>query len=115
MLHMSMADPEPSAVASIRVRRRGLDVWPERHAFANALEENSTIRQLFRTNKNQLLCWPSPQLVGVASLKALAMNVDVVKIALGVWGEVMDYPKSMQVDWLKQEAWHTLYKLCMFA
>ena len=99
-----METPAPDGVAGIRVRRRGLDVWPERHAFATALEENKTIRELFRTNKNQLLCWPSPQLVGVASLRALAMNVDVVKIALEIWGEFQDFPKAMQVDWLKQEA-----------
>ena len=108
---MIMADAAPAAAApamdapaSIRVRRAASDWWPERHELAQRWEQDSEVRGIFRRNGGSLLAWPSPQLVGVSSLRALAMNVVAVKIALEHWGQAVDFPKSMSVDYLKQEA-----------
>ena len=100
------------APASIRVRRAASDWWPERHALAVLWEQDPEIRDIFRKNQGQLLGWPSPQLVGVASMRALAMNVPVLKTALTHWGETVDFPKSLSVDYLKQEASNLLTAHC---
>ena len=69
-----------------------------------AWEQDTKIRDAYRVNKQQLLVWPSPELVGVASLKALAMNVDVIGKAIQVWGAACPKPRTMSIDWLKKEA-----------
>ena len=86
-----------------RLRARSVE-WPDQDELSCALEADAGVRESFRANRAQLLAWPSPQLVGVASLKALALNVGVVKLALRVWGKTCDYPKAMAIDWLKREA-----------
>ena len=107
---VSMAGSEaPQDGAPIRIRARSAG-WPVQEDFAKRLEADVQIREAFRTNRNQLLAWPSPQLAGVASLKALALNVPVVKVALEVWGAVNDFPKSIAIDWLKKEA-HACFDL----
>ena len=58
----------------------------------------------FRQLNGHLLCWPDAKLVGVASLKALGMNVRVIKHALEIWGQNLDFPKGMSIDYLKVEA-----------
>ncbi|CAE7190626.1 unnamed protein product [Symbiodinium pilosum] len=67
------------------------------------MEEDADIRNSFRMNKSQLLAWCSPKLVGVASLKSLALNVPVIKLAIQIWGSHTSVPKTMPIDWLKQE------------
>ena len=94
---------EPAEGAPIRIRARSAE-WPPEDDLGKRLEADAAIREAFRCNRNQLLTWPSPQLVGVASLTALALNVPVVKVALQVWGESNDFPKSIAIDWLKREA-----------
>ena len=99
------ADDSPEAVdGTVRIRRARTTVWPEKGLLAKAFEEDTQVRNLFRQNKGHLLSWPSPELVGVASLKALALNVTVVKLALRIWGLSTPTPKAMSVDWLKKEA-----------
>ncbi|CAE7193246.1 unnamed protein product [Symbiodinium sp. CCMP2592] len=78
-------------------------VWPDKGLLATAFEEDNEVRSLFRQNKGHLLSWPSPELVGVASLKALALNVTVIKLAIRIWGQATPTPKAMSVDWLKNE------------
>ena len=95
---------DDAAVGHLRVRRQRGQVWPEVGMLAKAFEDDQEIRGIFRNNKGHLLSWPSPQTVGCASLKALALNVAVVKLSLQVWGAVMTSPKSMAIDWLKKEA-----------
>ncbi|CAE7787037.1 unnamed protein product [Symbiodinium sp. CCMP2592] len=94
----------------LRVRRTGQNSWPPKHALAKALESDNNIRVLFRENKNQLLVWPSPELVGSATMKALSLNVHVVLHALDIWCESTAFPQAMVIDWLKQEVFH-LHKL----
>ena len=84
----------------LRLRRQPRETWPEKHAFAKQLEADVYVRDSFRTNNSQLLQWTSPQTVGVASLKALALNVQVIQISL----RVSALPKAMTIDWLKEEA-----------
>ena len=88
----------------LRLRRHPHEVWPERHLLAKTLEADVHVRDSFRTNKFQLLRWTSPETVGTASLKALALNVQVIKVALEVWGSATALPKAMTIDWLKEEA-----------
>ena len=91
------------AEAPSRLRARSVE-WPGQDELAKLLEADAGVRECFRANKAQLLSWPSPQLVGVASLKALSLNVGVIKLALQVWGNSCDFPKAMAIDWLKREA-----------
>ncbi|CAE7354230.1 unnamed protein product [Symbiodinium sp. KB8] len=74
------------------------------------MEESRDVRAAFRSNRNHLLAWPSPELVGVASLKSMALNVSVLSVALQVWASTSPICKSMSVDWLKAEVTqvHTL-------
>lgn len=88
----------------LRLRRQPRETWPEKHVFAKQLESDVFVRDSFRTNKSQLLRWTSPETVGIASLKALSLNVQVIKICLEVWGSVSALPKAMAIDWLKEEA-----------
>ena len=87
-----------------RFRRRHTNLWPEEGALAAAWEGEVRIREIFRTNTSKLLAWPSRDLIGVASLKALSLNVDVVGKAMEVWGQSCQQPRTMSIDWLKQEA-----------
>ena len=98
----------------LRVRRANQDSWPERFALATALESDEHIRMLFRANKNQLLAWTSPELVGSATMKALALNVNVVLHALQIWCSSTTTPQAMLIDWLKQEALHWYAKVRTF-
>ncbi|CAE7310653.1 unnamed protein product [Symbiodinium necroappetens] len=101
-----MADegPESGEEGRLRVRRtRSRLVWPDDGLLASAFEEDNGIRTLYRENRGHLLRWPSPELVGVASMKALALNVQVLAIALRIWGQVTPVPKGMSVDWLKKD------------
>ena len=101
------AAPGPEAPAEIggfRVRRQRAALWPEEGALAKAMEESRDVRAAFRSNRNHLLAWPSPELVGVASLKSMALNVSVLSVALQVWASTSPICKSMSVDWLKAEA-----------
>ena len=95
---------EGGAAPPLRLRQRSAE-WPDDNVLAMAWEAEAKVRESFRLNKSQLLAWPSPQLVGVASLRALALNVPVIQLALKAWGETCDFAKSMAVDWLKREAW----------
>ena len=100
-----MADPEPEVTGpTLRVRRQAAQQWPAQGALATAWEQSIEIRQLFRDNKAHLTKWPSAELVGATSLRALALNVPVVQIALAVWCGNSETPKTMAIDWLKQEA-----------
>lgn len=100
-----MADACPDEEGRLRVRRTRSQVsWPEPALLAAAFEEDQSIRALYRENRGHLLRWPSPELVGVASLKALALNVRVLDTALRIWGQATPVPKGMSVDWLKKEA-----------
>ena len=89
---------------ALRVRRGQSQQWPDMDALAKAWEASGEIRECFRANSAHLLCWPSPTLVGAASLKALGLNVTVIRIALTVWGSSTPLCKAMAIDWLKQEA-----------
>ena len=97
-------DAADAAAGHLRVRRQRGQAWPESGLLAKALEEDTEIRSIFRHNKGHLLQWPSPQLVGCASLKALSLNVSVLKISLEVWGAANPAPKGIAIDWLKKEA-----------
>ena len=88
---------------SVRFRRRHTDLWPDEGALAVAWESEARIREVFRVNTSKLLSWPSRDLIGVASLKSLALNVDVVGKAIEVWGQSCQRPRTMSIDWLKQE------------
>lgn len=88
----------------MRLRRQPHENWPQKHLLAKELEGDVLVRDSFRVNKSQLLRWTSPETVGIASLKAIALNVQVVKISLCVWGSVTAQPKAMAIDWLKEEA-----------
>ncbi|CAE7703188.1 unnamed protein product [Symbiodinium sp. CCMP2592] len=96
-------DAADAAAGHLRVRRQRGQVWPESGLLAKAFEEDNEIRSIFRHNKGHLLQWPKPSLVGCASLKALSLNVAVLKISLEVWGAAIPAPKSMAIDWLKKE------------
>ena len=95
-----MADEE-AALEEIVPRQ----AWPKPHELSNSLEQSLWMRDFFRENHCHLLKWPKPDLVGVASLNALALNKAVIKETLETWGSVCNEPKSPPVDWLKQEAW----------
>ena len=102
--NLSMADEE-ALEAPVRVRRaRSGPAWPSKGELATALERSEFVRAMFRETKGCLLKWLGPQLVGVASLKALSLNVDVVCVALQIWSQSITVPKTMSIDWLKQEA-----------
>ena len=108
-LHSAVMSESPDTVdaveAPVRIRRtRTGPAWPDEDVLAKAFEGSNQVRASYRDNKGHLLRWPSPQLVGVASMKALSMNVDVLQVALQVWGEVTPVPKSMSIDFLKREA-----------
>ena len=94
----------PVVGQQLRVRKRNTHVWPEPGLLSSALESSNEIRALFRENKQKLLQWPSPSVVGVASQKALKLNVPVVRQAIEIWATVCTEPKAISVDWLKQEA-----------
>ena len=98
------ADQAAGESRAIRVRRQTSAKWPEKGALSKAMEEDGAIRNSFRANRSQLLAWPSPNLVGVASLKALGLNVHAVGLALQIWGSCHSTPKTMPIDWLKEEA-----------
>ncbi|CAE7669203.1 unnamed protein product [Symbiodinium sp. CCMP2592] len=102
---MAAMEGEPVAVVGqqLRVRRRKAQVWPEMGKLSSMWEGSNDIRALFRDNKQKLLKWPSPSVVGVASLKALSLNIALVNQAIEVWAEVNPTPKTMSVDWLKQD------------
>ena len=102
-----VAEPEGELAPegpTLRVRRQTSAQWPEKGTLTKAMEEDADIRNSFRMNKSQLLAWCSPKLVGVASLKSLALNVPVIKLAIQIWGSHTSVPKTMPIDWLKQEA-----------
>ena len=102
---MAEAEGRDEGAMALRVRRQpSTTPWPEKGLLTKAWEEDAGVRDMFRANKGHLLAWPNPQLVGVASLRALSLNVGVVKLAIEVWGSVCTQAKSMVVDWLKQEA-----------
>ena len=103
-------NPEPS----VRFRRRQGHLWPEDGKLAATLEGDSKIREAFRANSSKLVAWPSRDLIGVASLKALALNVDVVGKAIEVWSESCDHPRTMSIDWLKLEARFKFTHACRF-
>ncbi|OLQ01812.1 hypothetical protein AK812_SmicGene15397 [Symbiodinium microadriaticum] len=93
----------PVVGQQLRVRRRTkVQVWPEEGKLSSAYEGNEEIRALFRNNKQKLLGWPSPTVVGVASMRALSLNVVAVKIAIEMWATVCPEPKGISVDYLKQ-------------
>ena len=81
--------------------------WPERHALAAMWEEELLVRNQVRGYK-KLLMWPKPQLIGVASLQALALNKAPVFEAMHLWSHHSGLAKSPPVRWLKQEAWGVL-------
>ena len=79
-------------------------VWPEKFALANAWETSPLIRATFRSNSSALLTWVKPNLVGVASLRALSLNRKAIELAIDVWSAHSHVAKSPPVHWLKQEA-----------
>ena len=78
--------------------------WPTRFLLAKHWEAHTLIRAAFRLNDGKLLSWVSPQLVGVASLRALSINKLAIQLTLEKWCATTSTPKSPPVDWLKQEA-----------
>ncbi|CAE7276559.1 unnamed protein product [Symbiodinium natans] len=78
-------------------------VWPEKFALANAWETSPLIRATFRSNSSALLTWVKPNLVGVASLRALSLNRKAIELAIDVWSAHSHVAKSPPVHWLKQE------------
>ncbi|CAE7843555.1 unnamed protein product [Symbiodinium necroappetens] len=78
-------------------------IWPDKGLLSQAWESDTEVRQCFRAAKSHLLVWPSVQLVGAVSMKALSMNVPAVKVALQIWGDFSEDCKAMPIDWLKQE------------
>ena len=86
-----------------------VQAWPAKFELAKLWEADGLIRATWRVNKFKLLCWVKPTLVGVASLRALALNKKAVELALLTWTSFATMPKSPPVDWLKQEAGHWMY------
>ena len=101
-----MADAEEAGAqgALLRVRRTVSVEWPEKGCLAKAWEGEPEVRRCFRDAKSHLLVWPSVQLVGAASMRALSMNVPIIQVALQIWGGFSQECKAMPIDWLKQEA-----------
>ncbi|CAE7246994.1 unnamed protein product [Symbiodinium microadriaticum] len=100
-----MADAEEAGAqgALLRVRRTVSVEWPEKGCLAKAWEGEPEVRRCFRDAKSHLLVWPSVQLVGAASMRALSMNVPIIQVALQIWGGFSQECKAMPIDWLKQE------------
>ena len=80
--------------------------WPEKHSLTTTWEQNILVQEAFRSNDHHLLKWPSRELIGVASLRALALNKLAVEETIKVWSSSCPNPKSPPIDWLKQEVAH---------
>ena len=77
-------------------------VLPPEGQLSSAWEANPLIRQQMRDD-TRLLAWPSKATTGVASQPALVMNRTVVQIALMEWAAVCREPKSVPIDWVRDE------------
>ena len=77
-------------------------VLPPERQLASAWEACPLIRQTMRDD-GKLLSWPSKATTGVASQAALVQNRVVVRIAIEQWASVCTEPKSLPIDWVREE------------
>ena len=77
-------------------------VLPPEGQLASAWEANAMIRQIMR-DEGKLLSWPSKACTGVASQLALVQNRVAIKVVLEAWAAVCTEPKSLPIDWVRDE------------
>ena len=75
---------------------------PPEGQLAMAWEANPVIRQQMRDD-GRLLQWPNKATTGVASQPALVMNRTAIQVALTEWATVCGEPKSLPIDWVREE------------
>ena len=71
--------------------------------LAKAWEKNDQLRS-DALDSRSLVQWPSPSLVGIISMKALMLNVDLLYEAARIWAPTKSKPKTLPVEWVKKEA-----------
>lgn len=76
---------------------------PRAGTLAEQLERSEICRGAMRAT-HRLLAWPSPQLIGTASLKTLGLNEKIIYVALEMWSSVCRVAKPPPIQWLKKEA-----------
>ena len=90
-----MAAPDDAQVVQVTL--------PPEGQLAKAWEANALVRQQLR-DEQRLLSWPSKATTGVASQRALILNRVPVMVAVSEWAAVCNEPKSVPIDWIREEA-----------
>ena len=72
--------------------------------LAEAWERNHDLRKQIQ-DEIALVFWPETKLVGIISMQALKVNVDLLNNAASLWVPKQTTPKTLPVGWLKVEAW----------
>ena len=78
--------------------------------LADRFESDGFLRSRGRELK-RLTSWPSPALIGLASMKACSMNSKALEVMAGWWVEKADMPSSISIHPLRAEVWESKTKL----
>jgi len=78
--------------------------------LADRFESDGFLRSRGRELK-RLTSWPSPALIGPASMKACSMNSKALEVMAGWWVEKADMPSSISIHPLRAEVWESKTKL----
>ena len=101
-----MSDAEESLPQSLLDEEEaGEHEWPERGVLARLWEGHRASRErLVLGELCQLTRWPSPACVGVPSVRAMALNSDILEMLASIWCPVRSAPKAVPINYLRQEA-----------
>ena len=77
---------------------------PEPGILSRMLEEHADLRQRILEKPDQILTrWPTRASVGVASVKAMALNFKALEVVAKWWTSAIDQPKTVPIDLMRDE------------
>lgn len=111
-LHQTMAEVERSeSNGSLDSARSSADEEPQQvevevGKFAEILEGQKWVRSLLyksEPGKDHFTAWGEAKMVGVISIKAMALNHQALELAALWWCPLFDFPQCIPVQVMRQE------------
>ena len=88
---------------------------PQPGLLARMLEESESIRRRMLEKPDTVLTrWPGPKAIGVASVRAMRLNVEALRILATWWVSACPVPKTVPIDVMRDEARSQLF-FCLLA
>ena len=81
-------------------------------ALAKMIEECEVLRRRVLEKPEQVLTrWVNERAVGVPSVAAMRLNHSALEVVARWWVERCEFPKTAQIDRMREEATHTGYRV----